>query len=62
MRLLGQSRKKGKAKNHTFNYDFLIISTGCKVVPEENDGLVDAWGKNAFSFYPLRRLNSFARD
>ncbi|AOS83732.1 oxidoreductase [Chlorobaculum limnaeum] len=40
-----------KTKNHTFTYDFLVISTGCRIVPEENDGLMDAWGKNAFTFY-----------
>ncbi|NTW82908.1 MAG: NAD(P)/FAD-dependent oxidoreductase [Chlorobiaceae bacterium] len=40
-------------KNHTFNYDFLVISTGCRVAPEENDGLIDTWGKTAFSFYFL---------
>ena len=42
-----------KTKNHSFSYDFLIISTGCNIAPEENDGLMDAWGKNAFSFYTI---------
>lgn len=46
-------KKEVKTRNHTFPYDFLIISTGCKTVPEENDGLMDAWGKNAFSFYTI---------
>jgi len=45
--------KRVKTKKHEFPYDFLVISTGCKVVPEENDGLLDAWGKNAFTFYYL---------
>ena len=45
--------KKVKTKNHTFFYDFLVISTGCRIAPEENDGLMDAWGKNAFSFYTV---------
>jgi sulfide:quinone oxidoreductase len=49
--LIEPDKKQVKTKNHTFSYDFLIISTGCRVVPEENDGLMDAWGKNAFSFY-----------
>ncbi|NTV60403.1 MAG: NAD(P)/FAD-dependent oxidoreductase [Chlorobiaceae bacterium] len=40
-------------KNHTFTYDFLVISTGCRIAPEENDGLLDTWGKTAFSFYSL---------
>jgi sulfide:quinone oxidoreductase len=44
-------KKEVKTKNHSFSYDFLVICTGCRVAPEENDGLMDAWGKNAFSFY-----------
>lgn len=40
-------------RQHSFAYDFLVISTGCRIVPEENDGLMDAWGKNAFSFYTI---------
>jgi sulfide:quinone oxidoreductase len=46
-------KQQVKTKNHTFPYDFLVISTGCRVAPEENDGLLDAWGKNAFTFYYL---------
>ena len=46
-------KKEVKTKSHKFSYDFLVISTGCKIVPEENDGLMDAWGKNAFSFYTI---------
>ena len=34
-----------------FEYDWLIIGTGCRLAPEENEGLMDEWGKNAFSFY-----------
>ncbi|MEI6652365.1 MAG: FAD/NAD(P)-binding oxidoreductase [Chlorobiaceae bacterium] len=46
-------KKEVKTKNHSFSYDFLVISTGCNIAPEENDGLMDAWGKNAFSFYTI---------
>jgi sulfide:quinone oxidoreductase len=46
-------KREVKTKNHSFSYDFLIISTGCNIAPEENDGLMDAWGKNAFSFYTI---------
>ncbi|MCK5286853.1 MAG: NAD(P)/FAD-dependent oxidoreductase, partial [Thermodesulfovibrionia bacterium] len=34
-----------------FQYDWLIIATGCRIAPEENEGLLNEWGKNAFSFY-----------
>jgi len=46
-------KREVKTRNHSFSYDFLVISTGCKIVPEENDGLMDAWGKNAFTFYSI---------
>jgi sulfide:quinone oxidoreductase len=38
-------------KEGSFNYDWLIVGTGCRLAPEENEGLMDVWGKNAFSFY-----------
>ncbi len=44
-------KKEVKTKNHSFSYDFLVICTGCRVAPDENEGLMEAWGKNAFSFY-----------
>jgi len=46
-------KKQVRTINNTFSYDFLVISTGCRIAPEENDGLLDAWGKNAFTFYTL---------
>ncbi len=54
---INPDKKEVKTRNHTFVYDFLVISTGCKIVPEENDGLMDAWGKNAFSFYTIESAN-----
>jgi sulfide:quinone oxidoreductase len=40
-----------ETENGSFKYDFLIIATGCRIVPEENEGLPEEWGKRAFSFY-----------
>lgn len=47
------AKKQVTTKSHTFPYDFLVISTGCRLAPEENQGLMGAWGKNAFTFYTL---------
>jgi len=44
-------KKEVKTRNHQFSYDFLVISTGCRIAPEENEGLMEAMGKNAFTFY-----------
>ena len=36
-------------------YDILIVATGCKIVPDELDGLLDeaGWRKNIFDFYTI---------
>ncbi len=40
------TKTKGK-----FNYDILVMSTGCDVKPEEVEGLADTWGKDVYGFY-----------
>ncbi len=40
--------------NSIIPYDYLIIATGCNIVPEETEGLKgDLWHKNIFDFYTL---------
>ncbi len=40
------------AGNAVLPYDYLIIATGCKIRPDEVEGLVDEeWGKSKFEFY-----------
>lgn len=34
-------------------YDFLVIATGCRIAPDEIDGMLDGWGKNVHTFYSL---------
>ncbi len=56
--VLGDGRK--------LKYDFLIISTGCRIVPEENEGLTGkGWKKNIFDFYTptgTSDLRAFIRE
>ena len=40
--------KKGK-----YNYDWLIIASGCTIVPEEVEGMMDDYGNNIHDFYTL---------
>ena len=36
------------------NYDYLIIATGCKINPDETEGLTEkGWYKNIFDFYTI---------
>lgn len=45
----------------TLNYDILIVATGCKIVPEEVDGLTgDGWRKNIFDFYTIEGAKALA--
>jgi sulfide:quinone oxidoreductase len=42
-------------------YDFLIIATGSRIVPEETEGLQEAgWQKNIFDFYTLEGATRLA--
>ncbi len=36
-----------------YEYDWLVIATGCRIAPEEIDGMMDGWGKDIFDFYTL---------
>ncbi|HIP49178.1 MAG TPA: NAD(P)/FAD-dependent oxidoreductase [Lutibacter sp.] len=43
---------KVKLENETINYDILIVATGCKIAPEEIEGMKGKnWQKNIFDFY-----------
>jgi len=37
-----------------FPYDKIIVSTGIDIMPDEIDGMMDAWYKSAFDFYTLQ--------
>ena len=41
--------KKGK-----YGYDWLVIASGCRVVPEEVEGMLDDWYGNVHTFYTLQ--------
>jgi len=36
-----------------YNYDWLVIATGCDIAPWEIDGMMDGWGTDIFDFYTL---------
>jgi len=46
--------KKVSTKSGTnFEYDFMVISTGCSPDPTQDDGLAEAMGNDVFTFYDL---------
>jgi sulfide:quinone oxidoreductase len=47
------ANRKVAGKEAIYDYDWLIIATGCAIRPDEVEGLPDAWRKSAFDFYTL---------
>ena len=50
---LDTSKREVQAKKGNYPYDWLVIASGCSIVPEEVDGMMADWRKNIFSFYTL---------
>jgi sulfide:quinone oxidoreductase len=46
-------KKRVKTKGGQYAYDWLVIATGCRIVPEETDGLMDDWRGDVHDFYSL---------
>ena len=40
-------------RGRRLSYDFLVVATGCRIVPEAVDGMTDGWGDNVHTFYTL---------
>ncbi|MFH1450089.1 MAG: FAD/NAD(P)-binding oxidoreductase [bacterium] len=40
-----------KTKAGDFQYDWLVSSLGCRIIPEQIDGMMDGYEKNVFDFY-----------
>jgi sulfide:quinone oxidoreductase len=46
-------KRQVEGKKGTYNYDWLVIATGCRIMPEEIEGMLDGYGKNVHNFYTL---------
>ncbi|MBW1710425.1 MAG: NAD(P)/FAD-dependent oxidoreductase [Deltaproteobacteria bacterium] len=42
-----------KTRLGQLSYDWLVIATGCRIMPEEIDGMMDDWGGNVHTFYTI---------
>ena len=47
----GNNTVEGKKEKYT--YDWLVIASGCSIVPEEIEGMMDDWHNNIHDFYTL---------
>jgi len=48
-----EQRRLETEKGASYDYDWLVVSTGCRIVPEEVEGMMDAWREDVFDFYTL---------
>ncbi|MFA9434068.1 MAG: NAD(P)/FAD-dependent oxidoreductase [Deltaproteobacteria bacterium] len=48
-----EQRRLETEKGDNYDYDWLVISTGCRIVPEEVEGMMDVWREDVFDFYTL---------
>lgn len=46
-------KQEVEGKKEKYAYDWLVIATGCRIVPNEVEGMMDDWRKNTFDFFTL---------
>jgi sulfide:quinone oxidoreductase len=47
-------KRQVQCKKATYDYDWLVVATGCRIVPEEVEGMMDDWRGNIHDFYTLQ--------
>jgi sulfide:quinone oxidoreductase len=56
------NRVRLEKENRIIQYDYLVIATGSRIVPDETPGLRDnGWHKNVFDFYTLEGATALGR-
>jgi sulfide:quinone oxidoreductase len=46
-------KRQVEGKRGRYDYDWLVLATGCRIVPEEIEGMMDDWHKNTHDFYTI---------
>lgn len=44
-------KKVVTCKSGTYDYDWVVVATGCRIAPDEIEGMEEGWGKDIHSFY-----------
>jgi sulfide:quinone oxidoreductase len=57
-----EQRRVETLSGRRFDYDWLVIATGCDIHPEEIDGMMDGWRKEIFDFYTLEGALALAKQ
>ncbi len=50
---IDKDQRRVETEKGKYDYDWLVIATGCDIYPSEIDGMTDAWRKDIFDFYTL---------
>jgi len=50
---IDKDQRRVETATGQYDYDWLVIATGCDIVPSEIDGMMDGWRKDIFDFYTL---------
>jgi len=46
-------KRQVQGKKGNYQYDWLVIATGCRIMPQEIEGMMNDWRNNIFDFYTL---------
>lgn len=44
-------KKVVTCKGGSHSYDWIVVATGCRIMPDEIDGMLDGWGQDVHNFY-----------
>ncbi|MBI3581817.1 MAG: FAD-dependent oxidoreductase [Nitrospinae bacterium] len=61
VRLIDHAARKVETSAGRLDYDWLVLAMGCRMAPEETEGLGEALGKNAHTFYGLDEAVNFQK-
>ncbi|MFA9490276.1 MAG: NAD(P)/FAD-dependent oxidoreductase, partial [Anaerolineales bacterium] len=57
-----KNRVKLEGKKRSISYDYLVVATGSRIVPEETEGLSDnGWHDDVYNFYTLEGATALSR-
>ena len=51
-------KRRVEGKKARYDYDWLVIASGCRIAPEEVEGMMDGWQKSIHTFYTLQGANA----
>jgi sulfide:quinone oxidoreductase len=60
VKLIDHAKKRVETSDGEYPYDFLVSALGCRIAPEDVEGLEEALGEKAYTFYTLDHARKLA--